>query len=73
LMKRSHLSQQYVESLVDASDEKPSGAETCMNPWNGKCLSTDISLYIMYKGTQLPICRKCWESISLNDYEWMYD
>jgi hypothetical protein len=44
-----------------------------MNPWNGKCLSTDISLYIMYKGAQLPICRKCWESISSKDYEWMYD
>jgi hypothetical protein len=72
-MKRSRFSQQPIETAVDASDDKLSGAETCMNPWNGKCLNTDISLYIMYKGSRLPICRKCWEAISSNDYEWMYD
>jgi len=46
--------------------------ERCMNPWNGKCSSTDIALYIMFKGRRLPICRKCWKDISSKDIEWRY-
>jgi len=47
--------------------------ERCMNPWNGKkCSSTDIALYIMFKGRRLPICWKCWKDISSKDIEWRY-
>jgi len=47
--------------------------EYCMNPWNGVCRSTDILLYIYYKGRRLPICRKCWMEIASSDAEWRYD
>jgi len=46
--------------------------ERCMNPWNGKCSSRDIALYIMFKGMKLPICRKCWKDISSRNIEWRY-
>jgi len=42
----------------------------CQNPWNGKCRSTDIELYIMYKGRVLPICRSCWGKIANLNIEW---
>ena len=44
--------------------------EHCRNPWNGKCRSTDIQLYIMYKGMQLPVCRRCWGEIAEKPIEW---
>jgi len=44
--------------------------ERCRNPWNGRCKSTDIELYIMYKGRQLPICRRCWSEIAERNVEW---
>jgi len=47
--------------------------EVCGNPWNGECTSTNIALYIMYKGRRLPICRRCWEAISSRNIEWKYD
>ena len=47
--------------------------ERCMNPWNGKCSSEDIALYIIFKGRRLPICRKCWMDISSKDIEWRYN
>ncbi|MCS7120707.1 MAG: hypothetical protein RMJ07_00150 [Nitrososphaerota archaeon] len=47
--------------------------EVCKNPWDGECRSTDIALYIMYKGKQLPVCKKCWKTISSKNIEWMYD
>jgi hypothetical protein len=47
--------------------------ESCMNPWNGKCMETDVALYIIYRGERLPICRKCWGTISSTDIEWDYD
>jgi hypothetical protein len=47
-----------------------SRAERCRNPWNGECKSTDIHLYIMFKGRQLPICRRCWSKIADKRLEW---
>lgn len=44
--------------------------EHCRNPWNGKCKSMDIYLYIIYKGAQLPICRRCWNRIAERRIEW---
>lgn len=44
--------------------------ESCANPWNGKCESTDIILYIYYKGDKLPICRFCWNEIAEKEVEW---
>lgn len=48
--------------------------EVCQNPWKRKpCTNTDIKLYIMFKGKQLPICRSCWLNIAegkLKDKEW---
>ena len=44
--------------------------ERCRNPWNGRCKSTDIELYIMYKGAKLPICRSCWTMLAEKNVEW---
>jgi len=44
--------------------------EKCRNPWNGECESTDIEVYIYYKGRRLPICRDCWSDIAEKDLEW---
>ncbi|MGQ9460312.1 MAG: hypothetical protein ACUVRA_03660 [Candidatus Bathyarchaeaceae archaeon] len=51
---------------------KPSNrqAENCRNPWNGECRSTDIEVYIYYKGRLHPICRECWSDIAEKDIEW---
>ncbi|MBS7656509.1 MAG: hypothetical protein QXI71_00380 [Candidatus Bathyarchaeia archaeon] len=72
LMKKLD-SVQHSTIKMAPSGKQGFSVETCLNPWNGKCLNTDISLYIMYKGNCLPICRKCWEIISSNDVEWVYD
>jgi len=45
-------------------------SEKCKNPWNGKCNSTEIELYIIYKGRRLPICHKCWSEIAEKEVEW---
>jgi hypothetical protein len=45
-------------------------AESCKNPWNGKCDNTSIELYIRYKEKVLPICRRCWTQIAEKDVEW---
>ena len=42
----------------------------CKNPWRKKCNNTDIEVYIFFKNTRKPICRKCWNKIVENDYEW---
>lgn len=44
--------------------------EHCANPWNGKCEGTDITVYIYYKGEQLPICKSCWAEIADAEIEW---
>lgn len=48
----------------------PARVERCANPWNGVCRSTDVKLYIYYRGEQLPICRSCWTEIADKDFEW---
>ncbi len=47
-----------------------SRAERCKNPWNGSCRNTDIELYILYKGSRLPICRRCWGKLAEKPIEW---
>jgi len=37
--------------------------EKCKNPWKGKCENTDIEVYIYYKDSSLPICKKCWDKL----------
>ena len=45
--------------------------EVCMNPWKRKkCGSTDIAVYILYKGRIIPICSKCWLEIAKSSREW---
>ena len=44
--------------------------EICKNPWKQKCKNTDIEVYIYYKNSNLPVCRKCWSKISEKDIEW---
>jgi len=44
--------------------------EKCRNPWNGECRSTDIEVYIYFRGRRLPICRDCWTDIAEKDFEW---
>ena len=44
--------------------------ELCRNPWNGRCESSEIALYIFYDGERLPICWKCWNEIAEHDLEW---
>jgi hypothetical protein len=73
-MKKSlHPPQQQDKRHLEIAEPPILGLETCMNPWNGRCSNTDITLYIIYEGSRLPICRKCWEAISSNDHEWVYD
>ena len=45
-------------------------AETCRNPWNGKCSNSKIELYIFYKDKVLPICKHCWTQIADKEIEW---
>jgi len=45
-------------------------AETCRNPWNGKCGNSQIELYIMYKDKIVPICKHCWNQIADKEIEW---
>jgi len=45
-------------------------ADSCKNPWNGKCNNTNIEVYIYYKDRVLPICRHCWTQIAEKDIEW---
>jgi len=47
-----------------------STVEHCLNPWNGECRSTDIAIYIMYKGERIPLCWKCWREISRKNIVW---
>jgi len=54
------------------ADYRVEEEEYCMNPWNGVCRSTDIVLYIYYRGRRLPICRKCWMEIASSNAEWRY-
>ncbi|MBS7653467.1 MAG: hypothetical protein QXR06_02340 [Candidatus Bathyarchaeia archaeon] len=46
------------------------GLEKCSNPWNGDCKSTDIALYIMYRGERIPLCWDCWKTISRKNFDW---
>ncbi len=45
-------------------------AEKCKNPWNDKCVNSDIQLYIYYKDRALPICSRCWTKIADKEIEW---
>jgi len=54
-------------------DGEATAVERCMNPWNERCSSTDIALYIMFNGKRLPICWKCWKEISSKNIEWKFD
>jgi hypothetical protein len=44
--------------------------EHCKNPWNGSCKNPNITLYILFKGEKLPICRQCWTVIADKEKEW---
>ncbi len=63
------LNLQIFESLFRGVSME-SATEHCENPWNGKCKSSDIQLYIHYKNRQLSICRRCWSQIADKDLEW---
>ena len=47
-----------------------STGEKCRNPWKANCPNTKISLSIVFKGEERPICAQCWEEISESDIEW---
>jgi hypothetical protein len=47
--------------------------ERCRNPWNAECESTDIVLYIFFRGERLPICSECWSEIASANIEWEGD
>ena len=65
--------QRLSRSEAKAASPMVEDGECCMNPWNGVCRSSDILLYIYYRGRRLPICRKCWMEIASSDAEWRYD
>jgi hypothetical protein len=44
--------------------------ERCKNPWHDCCRSSDIEVYIQFKGEKLPICKRCWGRIAERDLEW---
>jgi len=73
MRKRRTLTPEMDETEPEPTEPRRWGKETCMNPWNGECSNTDISLYIMYKGRRLPICWECWGDISSKNIEWTYD
>ncbi|MCW4019816.1 MAG: hypothetical protein NWF14_01095 [Candidatus Bathyarchaeota archaeon] len=73
MSKRRRSTLKTEEINLEPPNPQGFNGETCMNPWNGKCSNTDIILYIMYEGSSLPICHKCWMTISSKDIEWMYD
>jgi hypothetical protein len=51
--------------MVDALAE-----ERCNSPLNPNCGSRDITVYIVFHGAKLPICRRCWGQIADSDLEW---
>jgi hypothetical protein len=44
--------------------------EYCRNPWNPNCENSDVEVYILLKGTKIPLCRKCWLAIVEAEVEW---
>jgi len=70
-LMRTRIKQKTYEDRV-LRQPRLSTEERCMNPWNGKCSSTDIALYIMFNGRRLPICWECWKDISSKNIEWRY-
>ncbi|MEM2098244.1 MAG: hypothetical protein QXU99_00650 [Candidatus Bathyarchaeia archaeon] len=44
--------------------------EHCKNPWNNKCVSEDIMLYILLRGEKLPVCRRCWSELADSEVYW---
>jgi len=44
--------------------------ERCKNPWSNRCKNSDVVLYILYKGEEVPICSRCWRKIAGMDVEW---
>jgi len=62
----------YHLDAVGALNERVTSkmADSCKSPWNGKCSSTNIEVYIQYKDQVLPICRHCWGEIAEKDIEW---
>lgn len=45
-------------------------SERCKNPWSNRCKNSDVALYILYKGEEVPICSRCWRRIADMDVEW---
>ncbi len=73
MRKRRRLIPETHEADPELHEPGSPNRENCLNPWNGECASTNIVLYIIYKGKRLPICHTCWEAISSKDIEWKYD
>lgn len=44
--------------------------EVCRNPIRPNCGGQDIAVYIFFKGSILPICRRCWRELVELDFEW---
>jgi len=60
----------WISKLKEANTKRVSPSEFCQNPWNPRCESPDIELYIVYEGRTIPICRSCWRKIAKTDLEW---
>ena len=56
----------WISKLKEANTK----LEYCQNPWNPRCESPDIELYIVYEGKTIPICKSCWQKIAETDLEW---
>jgi hypothetical protein len=56
-----NVAQQRKETLV---------LEHCKNPWKETCKNGNITLYILFKGEKLPICRQCWSTIAEEEIDW---
>ena len=56
----------WISNLKETNTE----IEFCQNPWNSKCKSQDIELYVIYEGRTIPICETCWRKIAKSDLEW---
>jgi len=57
--------------MNEEQPHKVNEIEICDNPFTGKkCGSTDIVIYIMFKGKKKTLCRECWSKIADKNKEW---
>lgn len=70
MVKSSKVKGALQKNTNTSEHEGKDAIEYCMNPWRGGCKSTNIALYLVYKGEKIPLCWKCWRKISESNINW---